>query len=1353
VGIELPGWLEYVGGLVGEKFPEGDETACRRQRDRWQDFANQLEGHNDGIEAAAKAALDGFSSGHTHDALGPQLSSLTSGDQSIEKIAEQLRQLAHAVDEAATEIEYAKQMFILNLGILAASIAAMIASAWINWGAPAEIAAAVAAMEAVLSHVIRAAIGKLVSAAALRIIERLAIKALEGAAINAFISGGMDAAVQGGQIAAGNRHGFDWGSFGDDVGAGAIQGGVAAPFLRGVHERTPGFHTSERLSEFGRSFTGNTIGGLAAQAPSGQFDLGNAAKGGAAFGAMDGARSTPKVIKSDWAGGGAPGDRSASHAPDLKPDALSPKGPELAEPAPAAPAHGTEGTHDGSGAVDVPLNLGTGDHGGGGSEVTHSGGDGASAAPPAPPEPATPRTSVSDTSAPSSAQATGTPAARSADSVAPQASAGRDVADTTHPSPGMTDTSRRPPGHHDLAEPVAPPTGADRAETAPAAKAPDLAEPVAPRGVDLAAPPRPPELADPALPPKTSDRVDAASQPRGSDRVDAVQPKSEGARPADSSHPQMGAEKTAGAAPTADSSAGPAKPETRATGDAGASHALSKKSGDASLDPAQRHEHGSLDAAAMSPFVVAPGVPGIDRAPHSGSAATAPEPRAPKTRDGVGPDRPNSEPQGPERKGPERFVPARATPPVDVGEQHPHPNRDPDGDPPDTHPERVDPSELPPYRQRQMELALSPEKLERDLLDGGCPPDIAATARNSPYEGMTRQELLDRYCNPDGSVRWPPHDGFADGRYDVTDRIPEGEPLDRIGEILPQRGDFMGSAGDSYPGRALAPGSSGPYHRLEGTGKQLPTDWELRYGKIAEAFDQRGGGKQWVVVDTSDVVNGAPRKVYIDALIDGGYVRPVEVHAQAPLAGAADHEHPSVRSDHEERVHQLVDEYHQHLAAHPSEAAGPHHDWDAPHHDHEPIFHGEDFTADERQALRDVWHGLSDDERRYPYSREPMFGEHAELPVAECDHYARQAIGDMRRELVGSTDRRVMAAGDEDRLRALDNIEKSLVGGPDQPDRFLLGFEPDGRSITAVGNPDTASATVVFVPGTFTSDQKLNDHLEGPGLKNLFGLRERFNKVGYMTITERINYVVAERLGHDDVAVIDYQNYHAPQSLANPVTGAPNPRFAEEGAPSLRNHLDRLQHTSQVQSGKLWVAGHSYGTVLAGEGAKGGHGLNADGIINLGSPGMRVHDVSGLQLKGHHLIPGDAPVHTMTRVDDPIHFVDGARMMGLGHLNVGHGLMPHHSEFGGHVWDVDTNAGAQRDPHNAYFEPEGVALENIAKIVAGESPPPVVPRQWNTRNPLPFTTGYFRPTPTNAESDTYQSELAPADPANSNEPR
>jgi hypothetical protein len=1327
MGIELPGWLRYVGGLVGEKFPEGDETACRRQADRWNHFADELHGKNDAIEAAAKAALDGFSSGVTHDALVPQLNSLTTGDQSIEKIIEQLRQLAQAVNDAATEIEFAKEMFILNLGILAASLTAMIASAWINWGAPAEMAAAVAATEAVLSQIIRAAIGKIVSEAALAIIERLAISALEGAAMNAAISGGMNAAVQGQQILQGHRRGFDWGSFGKDVEAGAIQGAVAAPFLKGPETRTPGFHPSERLSEFGRSFTGNTLGGLAAQAPSGQFDVANAAKGGLVFGAMDAGRPTPKSIKNDWAGGGTPAG-TTPHTTDSHPDTPPARGPEL----PGDPAHGAEGDQSGS-HVDVPLNLGTGDHGGGSTDTTHAGSSdltsgGSTSAPRGPAEPAAAhptssppdpqsssgtRTSVSD----GGAQATGAPTARSSDSVVPQAPTSSHSGDVGQ-APTRADPAP-PLGPHEPAEAPAAAASAARTESAPL---PDSG--VSPRGagLDPGVAPRGPDLADPSSA-RAPDRSDAASQrtpdrgptappTRGPDRVDTAPPKPEGARPADGSHPQLDAAKTTSAAHTTD-----AKPADAKAG-SDANRMASDKGTGAQADSAHPSS-GSLDPAAFAPLVLGTSLTAGDGAVHGGSAVPH-EPRTPERGNVAGPD--------------------HAAPQADRGEHPPRAGVAPDDlrDPRQGH---VDASTLPDYRQRQMELAVSGEKLERDLLKGGCPPDVAASARHSPYEGMTHQELLERYCNPDGSVRWPPHDGFADGKFRAADRIPEGEPLDRIGEVSPQRGDFMGSAGDPYPARALAPGSSGGYHRLEGTGKPFsrPT-WELRYGKVAEAFDQPGGGRQWVVVDTSKIIDGAPQKVLVDQLIKEGYVRVVEPDGDHAHSVVGDETRPV--TDRVERLHRLIDEMdNAHVSDRPHEDVGPQRDSDHSRSEHRPLFHGEELTADERHALREVWDGLSPDERRYLYSREPMFGEHAGLPVAECDHYGRQAIADLRHDITERAGRHESLAGDGAQLRVLDNVEKCLEHPANAADRFLLGFETDGRSITAIGNPDTAKATVVFVPGTFTNDEKLNDHLTKTGLKNLFGLLDRVEKPGYMEISQRIWYQLLKRLHSADVAVVDYQNYHAPQDLANPLSGAPNPRFAEEGAPALRNHLDRLHDNNRV--GEVWVAGHSYGTVLVGESAKGHHGLNADGLINLGSPGLRVHDVSGLQLKGQHLVPGQAPVHTMTRVDDPIHLVDGARRTGLAHFGIGHGLMPHHPEFGGHVWRVDTNAGAQADPHNAYFLPDSVALENIAKIVAGEPPPPQTPVVWSTRHSLPFTTGYFRPPPDESWSAEQSSEHLP----------
>lgn len=186
-------------------------------------------------------------------------------------------------------------------------------------------------------------------------------------------------------------------------------------------------------------------------------------------------------------------------------------------------------------------------------------------------------------------------------------------------------------------------------------------------------------------------------------------------------------------------------------------------------------------------------------------------------------------------------------------------------------PPHATPSDLPSYRLQQLELAQSPERLVRDLLDRGCPRNIAESALHCPYAGMSLQELIDAYWDSGKRTwKWPLHDGFADGRWEVAHSIPDGLSLDRIGEVSIERGDFLGSVGDSYPKRALAPGSTGDYHLFEGTGKTLPDGWELRYGKVASVFGQPGGGTQFVVVDEKG------KMVLIEVLLRRGYLRRVE---------------------------------------------------------------------------------------------------------------------------------------------------------------------------------------------------------------------------------------------------------------------------------------------------------------------------------------------------------------------------------------------------------------------------------------------------------------------------------------------
>ncbi|WP_232526879.1 TNT domain-containing protein [Mycobacterium intracellulare] len=204
------------------------------------------------------------------------------------------------------------------------------------------------------------------------------------------------------------------------------------------------------------------------------------------------------------------------------------------------------------------------------------------------------------------------------------------------------------------------------------------------------------------------------------------------------------------------------------------------------------------------------------------------------------------------------------------GHHQPHDHTPPSDDGIDANiPGHTDPSDLPPWRQAQLSLAQSPEQLVQDLIDHGCPPDIAESALHSPYSGMTAQDILDRFWDPkEGTWDWPKVNGFADGKWETARSISPNVWLDRIGEVSAKSGDFMGDVGDPYSHRGLAPGTSGDYHVFQGTGKQLPQGWEVRFGKVGEAFGWPGGGIQWVVFDTVE-----KKTVLIETLLRRGYLR------------------------------------------------------------------------------------------------------------------------------------------------------------------------------------------------------------------------------------------------------------------------------------------------------------------------------------------------------------------------------------------------------------------------------------------------------------------------------------------------
>lgn len=154
---------------------------------------------------------------------------------------------------------------------------------------------------------------------------------------------------------------------------------------------------------------------------------------------------------------------------------------------------------------------------------------------------------------------------------------------------------------------------------------------------------------------------------------------------------------------------------------------------------------------------------------------------------------------------------------------------------------------LPHWQRDRLELAADPAKLEQRLVDDGMPADLAReAAMNSPYRDLAPDQIVDRYWDEAaGSWKWPADNGFA-APPQVSDRIPADIHLDRLGL---DSGGFLGSAGDTYGQRALAPGTDTGYSMYAGTGRVLPPDWVLLDGPVAPAFGQPGGGHQWVVID------------------------------------------------------------------------------------------------------------------------------------------------------------------------------------------------------------------------------------------------------------------------------------------------------------------------------------------------------------------------------------------------------------------------------------------------------------------------------------------------------------------------
>jgi Alpha/beta hydrolase len=174
----------------------------------------------------------------------------------------------------------------------------------------------------------------------------------------------------------------------------------------------------------------------------------------------------------------------------------------------------------------------------------------------------------------------------------------------------------------------------------------------------------------------------------------------------------------------------------------------------------------------------------------------------------------------------------------------------------------------------------------------------------------------------------------------------------------------------------------------------------------------------------------------------------------------------------------------------------------------------------------------------------------------------------------------------------------------DSHTQVILYRPADGQIAIVHGNIATAHTVIVTVPGTGTH---MGDYTEN-GIENRRALE----------LQQR-----AEQVSGQDVAVVAWLGYHAPQWNVGENPGKAS--MAIDGGVSLASFGSGLGITGDQ---RLTVVGHSYGSTVVGYGVR--DGLAADNIIVMGSPGMSVNNVNDLNAKS------GADVFAMRSTLDPV---------------------------------------------------------------------------------------------------------------------
>ncbi|MCC8249421.1 WXG100-like domain-containing protein [Saccharothrix luteola] len=251
---------------------------------------------------------------------------------------------------------------------------------------------------------------------------------------------------------------------------------------------------------------------------------------------------------------------------------------------------------------------------------------------------------------------------------------------------------------------------------------------------------------------------------------------------------------------------------------------------------------------------------------------------------------------------------------------------------------------------------------------------------------------------------------------------------------------------------------------------------------------------------------------------------------------------------------------------------------------------------------------------------------------------------------------------------------------------YLLGLDTaaDGKIIVSYGNPDTARNIATYVPGTLAE------------LDQVGGDIDRARRMALSA--------------GEGTAVIAWVGYDAPDNI---FPAAASPIYADNAEQALDRFQDGLRATDTGERAHLTVVGHSYGTTVVGQTAR-DHGLNADDVILVSSPGAGTQHVSELRLDGIDPSQAGQHVHATTAPGDLIGLANPEFPEENPNIfenrppshDPFHGRDPANPDFGARVFDSPPDwvgaDGVRPNPHSAPLEQGHPAIDEIGAIIAGE---------------------------------------------------